>query len=222
MSVTAITGDALTSRGIVNVQDLAKVTPGLSFAESGNGVPVYSLRGVGFFDTSLGARPTVSVYLDEAPLPFAIMSGGASFDLERVEVLKGPQGTLFGQNATGGAINYVSAKPSSTPAAGATLSFARFATADWQGYVTGPLAPGLNARLAVRTMQGGGWQKSYTRDDTLGQQNYLQGRFLLDWRASDRLRLQLDLSGAAGPGGPADPHTSWRHSGPARVSGVAA
>lgn len=195
MSITAITGDTLQNRGVNTVQDLVKLTPGLSYAESGNGVPVYSLRGVGFFDTSLGARPTVSIYVDEAPLPFTIMTSGASFDLDRVEVLKGPQGTLFGQNATGGAINYIAAKPKSTPGAGITASFARFATADWQGYITGPLAPGLNARLAIRTVQGGGWQKSYTRSATLGDQNFTQGRFLLDWEGADRLKISLNLNG---------------------------
>ncbi|AOH87167.1 TonB-dependent receptor (plasmid) [Sphingomonas panacis] len=195
MSITAITGETLQNRGITNVQDLVKLTPGLSYAESGNGVPVYSLRGVGFFDTSLGARPTVSIYVDEAPLPFTIMTSGASFDLDRVEVLKGPQGTLFGQNATGGAINYIAAKPKSSPGAGMTASFARFATADWQGYITGPLASGLNARLAVRTVQGGGWQKSYTRSATLGDQNFTQGRFLLDWDGLDRLKVSLNVNG---------------------------
>ena len=98
------------------MQGLVRVTPGLSYVESGNAVPVYSLRGVGFFDTSIGARPTVSVYLDEVPLPFSIITTGASVDLERVEVIKGLQGTLFGQNATGGAINYIAARPKAMPA----------------------------------------------------------------------------------------------------------
>ncbi|EQA99433.1 TonB-dependent receptor [Sphingobium sp. HDIP04] len=195
MSVTALTGEQLAARGINDVQDLAKVTPGLNFVQSGSGVPVYSLRGVGFYDTAVGARPTVSVYVDEAPLPFSVMTTGAAFDLERVEVLKGPQGTLFGQNATGGAINYIAAKPRDELGAGVTASFARFNTLDAQGYVTGPLAPGLNARLAVRGVRGDGWQQSYTRNDSLGRQRMLQGRFLLDWQASDRLRLSLNLNG---------------------------
>src|SRR3546814_3233596 len=79
--------------------------------------------------------------------------------------------------------------------AGGTASFARFNTLDAQGYVTVPLAPGLNARLAVRGVRGDGWQQSYTRNDSLGRQRMLQGRFLLDWQASDRLRLSLNLNG---------------------------
>ena len=78
MSITAVSGEELATLGVTDVSDLVKITPGLSAVESGAAVPVYSLRGVGFFDTSIGARPTVSVYVDEVPLPFSIMSSGAS------------------------------------------------------------------------------------------------------------------------------------------------
>lgn len=195
VSVTAISGDQLVSKGINDVQDLVKVTPGLSYVESGRSVPVFSLRGVGFFDVSLAARPTVSVYQDEAPIPFSIEAKGAAFDLERVEVLKGPQGTLFGQNATGGAINYIAAKPTDVLKAGVTASYARFNTADVQGYISGPITSTLNARLSLRGVRSDGWQRSQSRDDTLGAQRFAQGRLQLDWRPTDRLKVLLSASG---------------------------
>lgn len=195
MSITAVSGAQLAEQGINDVQDLVKLTPGLSFVESGRSVPVFSLRGVGFFDQSVAARPTVSVYLDEAPLPFSIQAKGASFDLERVEVLKGPQGTLFGQNATGGAINYVAAKPTDDLHAGLIASYGRFDTADVQGFLSGPLTSTLSARLALRTVQSGDWQRSQTRADTLGAQRFTQGRFILDWHPDDRLNVQLNING---------------------------
>ncbi|EIT67900.1 MULTISPECIES: TonB-dependent receptor [Hydrocarboniphaga] len=195
MSITAVSGDELSEKGISDVEGLVKVTPGLSYVESGSGVPVYSLRGVGFFDTSLGARPTVGVYTDEVQLPFSIMSQGAALDLQRVEILKGPQGTLFGQNATGGAINYIAAKPTQDFEAGVSTSLGRFYTSDTTGYVSGALAPTLNARLAGRVASSDDWQKSDTRDDSLGQKRFYQGRFLLDWTPSDRLFFELNANG---------------------------
>jgi outer membrane receptor protein involved in Fe transport len=108
----------LTEQGVTDVSDLVKVVPGFNFTESAYATPVYTLRGIGFYDTSLAAKPTVSIYQDQVALPFSIMTRGATLDLERVEVLKGPQGTLFGSNATGGAINYIAAKPTATFKAG--------------------------------------------------------------------------------------------------------
>ena len=195
MSITAVSGDVLQQKGIQNVQDLAKLTPGLSFVDSGASVPVYSLRGIGFFDTALAARPTVSVYVDEVPLPFSIMTTGASFDLERVEVLKGPQGTLFGQNATGGAINYIAAKPTSTFEAGVNATYARFNAVNLQGFVSGALTPTLNVRVAANLDRSDDWQYSITRRDSLGGRNILAGRAIADWRPTDGVKFELNVNG---------------------------
>lgn len=195
ISVTAQTGKQLVDKGVYDVQDLVKITPGLSFVDSGRGVPVFSLRGVGFFDQAVGGRPTVSVYLDEAPLPFSIQAKGASFDLARAEVLKGPQGTLFGQSSTGGAINYIAEKPTKEFRAGLTASYGRFNMADLQGFLSGPLSDTLNARIAMRTQFSDDWQRSYTRNDTLGSRNFTQGRFLLDWSPADSVKFELNVNG---------------------------
>ena len=111
MSIQAASGEKLHKLGITNTEDLPKIVPGFLSTPNYYGTNVYTIRGVGFQDTSLAGSPTVSVYLDEMPLPFSALTNGATLDLQRVEVLKGPQGTLFGQNATGGAINYIANKP---------------------------------------------------------------------------------------------------------------
>lgn len=195
MSITAVSGEELATLGVTDVADLVKITPGLSAVESGAAVPVYSLRGVGFFDTSIGARPTVSVYVDEVPLPFSIMSSGASFDLQRVEVLKGPQGTLYGQNSTGGAINYIANKPTDHFTGGATFDYSSFERIQAEGYVSGPISDQLGVRLALRADNSGPWQESYTRDDQHGERHFVQGRFIADWNPSDRFDLSVTLSG---------------------------
>lgn len=196
MSITALSGDSLTNLGVARTEDLAKVIPGFSFAQSFTNTPIYTLRGVGLNETTLAAGPTVSVYVDEVPLPFSSMTRGATLDLDRLEVLKGPQGTLYGQNSTGGAINYIAAKPTTSAQAGGSLSFSRFATADAQAYVSGPITDTLSARFAVQTTQAGDWQKNQARSGQgLGQVDFLQARALLRWEPSSNLRFLLNVNG---------------------------
>ena len=195
LSITAASGESLVTRGINSPMDLGKIVPGLTVQPSPFNTPVYTLRGVGFYETTLSAAPTVAVYADEVALPFSATTRGAAFDIQRVEVLKGPQGTLFGQNTTGGAINYIVNKPTDTLSAGADMSFGRFNVIDAQGFISGPLANGINARLAVRGVHGGEWQNSFTRNDKLGRTRMLQGRLLLDIEASDRLKLAINVNG---------------------------
>ncbi|WP_016745556.1 TonB-dependent receptor [Rhizorhabdus wittichii] len=195
LTVTAIGGKALQERNISSLSDIAQIVPGLVFSTSASNTPVYTLRGVGFNDTTLGSYPDVSVYLDEAPLPFPVMTKLAAFDLERVEVLKGPQGTLFGNNATGGAINYIAAKPTRTFKAGATLGYGRFNTIDGEGYVSGPLSSTLSARVSGKVTHGDGWYKSYTTGEKTGDTRNYAGRMQLLWEPTDRLRVALNANG---------------------------
>jgi len=100
MSITAVTAEQLEKQGVVAVSDLTKLVPGFTYQPSDYGTPIYTIRGIGFKDVAVAVAPTVSVYVDQVPLPYSAMTAGAAFDLDRLEVLKGPQGTLFGQNST--------------------------------------------------------------------------------------------------------------------------
>lgn len=185
----------LETQRINTVADIAKIVPGLSVTPSPTGTPVYTLRGVGFFESTLAATPDVATYLDQAPFSLPAFSALSAFDLERVEVLKGPQGTLFGSNATGGAINFVAAKPTRELKAGFDFGYGRFNTIEASGFVSGPLSDTLSARLAAKVVRGDEWQKSYTRDDRLGKTSTTAARLILDWHPSDRLRFQLNVNG---------------------------
>lgn len=195
LSVTAIGGEALQERQITSLADIAQIVPGLVFSNSASNTPVYTLRGVGFNDTTLGSYPDVSVYLDEAPLPFPVMTKLTAFDLERVEVLKGPQGTLFGNNATGGAINYIAAKPTSTFEAGGSLSYGRFNYLDGEAYVSGPLSKTMSARIAGKVTRADGWQRAYTFDGRTNRTENYAGRVQLQWEPTERLRFHLNANG---------------------------
>jgi iron complex outermembrane recepter protein len=195
VSISAVTGEALQRQGITDVADLEKIVPGFTYQPSAYGTPVYSIRGIGFLENSVAVAPTVSVYVDQVPLPYSAMTPGAAFDLQRVEVLKGPQGTLFGENSTGGAINYIAAKPTSTPQAALDVTYGRFNEVDLDGFVSGPIASNLSGRLAVRIEERGDWQESETRDATLGSRDFKTTRLLLDWNPSNTLSLELNVNG---------------------------
>ena len=196
MSISAFTGDTLTERNIDGLSDLGRLVPGFTATRSNFDFPTYTLRGVGFYESSLSAAPTVSIYVDEVPLPYPSMTAGAMLDLERIEVLKGPQGILFGQNSTGGAINHIAAKPTTEFSAGVKTTVARFNAVEAEGFLSGPITDGVSARLAVKTKQGGAWQYSLNRpDDQLGSEDFLTGRLLVDIEPSSNLKVSLNLNG---------------------------
>jgi iron complex outermembrane recepter protein len=195
VAITALTGDQMQELGVRDIADLTKVEPSFAVGVNALGEPYYQIRGIGFNTDSVGAPPTVSVYVDEMPYPFAIMTKGASLDLARVEVLKGPQGTLFGQNATGGAINYIAARPTSAFAAGLDVDYGRFNALTVDGFVSGPLTDTLKARLSFDDESGGAWQRSVVYGNTLGNRDNKKARLLLDWTPTDRLKVALNLNG---------------------------
>jgi outer membrane receptor protein involved in Fe transport len=194
MSVTAATAETLASRGVNSSEDLGKLVPGFSFQKTQFGLPVFFLRGVGFSDTALTASPAVTVYTDQVPLPYLPMARGAVLDIERVEVLKGPQGTLFGQNSTGGAINYIAAKPTDYLAVGTTLTLGRFNQVDAEAFVSGPITDTLSARIAVRREYQDDWQRNRFNGDESGAKDFINGRLIVDWRPSDRATFSLQAS----------------------------
>ncbi|MEZ5998710.1 MAG: TonB-dependent receptor [Hyphomonas sp.] len=195
LSITTASGAELAARGITSTDGLERLAPGFTYQRSSYGVPIFSIRGVGFLDTALGVPPTVTIYVDQVPMAYSAMAAGAALDIERVEILKGPQGTLYGQNSTGGLVNYIAAKPTDEFHAGGSFTAGRFAQADIEGYLSGPITDTLKARLAVRTEQRGDWQENYTRDDTLGSRDFTTGRFLLDWDPTADASVELGLTG---------------------------
>ena len=195
ITMNVMSGEQLRNLGVSSADALAPFTPGLTINDvAPTGVPVYSLRGVGFQDFSTGASSTVGLYFDEVNIPYSVMSRGALFDVERVEVLRGPQGDLYGRNTTAGQINFISRKPTDRFEAGVQASYGSYQTVDLEGFVSGPLSDRVQGRLAVKTTQSGeGWQESLTRDDELGEKDLSGIRSILNFDFSDDASLQLNL-----------------------------
>src|SRR4029077_15666073 len=128
------------------------------------------------------------------PLPFSTLGSFTSLDVERIEVLKGPQGTLYGENSTGGAINYLSNKPTDTFHSGGELSYGRFNDLDVSGFVSGPLTDTLSARLSAHKETSNPWQHSLTRpNDRLGAKDISNARLLPEGKPRWELTVQLKL-----------------------------
>jgi iron complex outermembrane recepter protein len=195
MSITAVEAKVLEERGIDSVAELTQLVPGFTVQQSSFNSTSFTLRGVGFFNSDLATPPAVSVYLDEAPLPYPAMTKLAAFDLARVEVLKGPQGTLYGQNATGGAVNYIAAAPSQSFESGMNATYGRFNRATLGGFVSGPITDGLEARFALQGQRGDAWQNSVTEPRArLGRTRELQGRGTLQWHPAETFSSRLTLT----------------------------
>lgn len=195
ITMNAFSGDLIRDLGVATAEDIAQYTPGLTVNETAaTGVPLYTIRGVGFQDYSTGASSTVGLYFDEVAIPYTVMSRGTVFDVARVEVLKGPQGDLYGRNTTAGQINFISNKPTDEFEAGVTVGYSRFSVFDLEGYISGPLGNAVNARLAFKTEQSSeGWQESLTRDDELGEKDVTAIRALFDFALGENADLLLNV-----------------------------
>lgn len=193
ITITVLSGDKLRDLRVESAVDLALVTPGLQVNESApTGVPLYSIRGVGFQDFTTAASSTVGLYFDGVNIPYSVMTRGALFDLERVEVLRGPQGDLYGRNTTAGQINFISKSTTPEFDAGISASYSSYQTMDLEGYVSGPTSDGSRGRLAFKTTQSReGWQESLTRDDELGEKDIYALRGILDIELGKSAFLKL-------------------------------
>lgn len=140
ISITAVSGEVLEQQGVVNADTLQRLAPGLTMSTVGSGFVSYTyIRGGGTNQIDPGSDPSVAFFVDE------VYIGGAAglqfdlFDVERAEVLKGPQGTLFGRNAASGAISVVTRRPSANFGGTAHIEYGSYNTFLAKGGVTGPL-----------------------------------------------------------------------------------
>ncbi|MDB5432329.1 MAG: TonB-dependent receptor [Caulobacter sp.] len=196
MAIQAFRGDELEKLHVTDTRDLSTLAPSFSVSQGYQGVPIYTLRGIGFNTINLSATSTVGTYTDEVAYAYPFMNTGPIFDLERVEVLKGPQGTLYGRNTTAGLIDFVTAKPTPTFEAGATAEVGNYSAHNFEGYVSGPLGDKAQARFAFRTDDSDeGWQHSNSRDESLGEIHRYGVRGSLALQPTDTFRIDLSLSG---------------------------
>lgn len=208
LSVSTIRGeksDILRSSGM-DVRFLSNRTPSLQIESSfGRIFPRFFIRGLGNNDFDLNASQPVSVLYDGVVLENALLKGFPAFDLDRIEVLRGPQGTLFGRNTPAGIVKFESVRPTQTLDGYGRLSYGQFNTSNFEGAVSGPLVPSvLSARLSLLAQWRDDWvDNEHTgEDNALGGHRDLAGRFQLLWTPLPELEAWLkfharDLDGTA-------------------------
>jgi len=165
IAATAFNATTLAQLGINSTTDLAKMTPALNVNYANPSVAQLNIRGVSQNDFADHLETPIAVYWDEGYIGSSMAIATPTYDIQRVEVLRGPQGTLFGRNATGGLIHYVSAAPTDQLSGYMEASYGRFNTYNIQGALSGPIAEGIRARIAFTRNSSDGPQLGGPRPD---------------------------------------------------------
>lgn len=203
VAVNAFDADIIRELKIETTADVARFTPNMTTRNTmGDTMPIITIRGVGSATNDIlfaNSPPSVAVHLDEVYLGSPSLLMAANFDLERAEVLKGPQGTLYGRNTTAGTVNFISAKPRKDFGADLQLGYGKYDTGgDWydaSGYVTGSLSPTLAGRFAFTHRKGDQFVTDFSGKPYDGPDR-IAARGLLSWEPAETVDVLLNVHAA--------------------------
>ena len=215
VSLVALSGDDLESRSLTNLRNLQYFVPNLTLAASqnvGESSGNAFIRGIGQEDFAAGAEPGVGFYVDGVYLGRTTGTLMNLTDVARIEVLRGPQGTLFGKNSIGGAINVVSVMPAADPGARLSLIIGNYDRVETRGIVNQPLSGNLFARLSLGIVSREGYLRRLpppapsstlervtdapVNSEPEGADNSQAGRLQLRWLIGDTLTADLSVDGS--------------------------
>lgn len=164
LAIEVLSGDDVLNSGVTTPSDLTRVVTGIQTSGAGNN-QIY-VRGVGDYGVTVGANPAVVTNLNGIPISRSQAIGGNFFDLERVEILKGPQGTLYGRNASGGVINLIAVRPKMNDVSGyAFASYGNYDALHLEGALNVPIGSTAAARLSAQVVDRDGYLSDGTDDD---------------------------------------------------------
>lgn len=203
VAVSVLSDEALRKANITDLSEVATRTPSFTFGQQIGNQQEVVIRGIGTLRlTGSAAEPSVGLFIDEVYVGRRGTATPPLFDLERVEVVRGPQGTLYGKNVVGGAVNLLSARPSNERAARVAVSYGQFDAFGgrdlWEGsgYVTGELTDALAGRAAVYYRKHDGYSQNTLLDEALDDQdNYaVRGSLLFQPTAALDIHVTADFS----------------------------
>lgn len=185
IAATAVSGDVLASAGVTKVTELTSLVPALQIVPAAGAYPLFYLRGVGNFAANALSDAAVAFNVDNVYIGRPSSTTGFFYDVDRVEVLNGPQGTLYGRNATGGAINVITHKPDLGVLGGnVSAEYGNYNALRIDGAVNLPLGDTAALRFAATHVRHDGYMKDGTDD-----QNDIGGRVSLRWDPTENLKV---------------------------------
>lgn len=165
LAVTALSSETLADSGATRVQELTTLIPALQVGTAAGPYPLFYVRGVGNFNGNPLSDAALALNLDGVYIARPSSTSALFYDLERLEVLKGPQGTLYGRNATGGAINLITRKPANDFNAEANMDFGNYSARKFDAALNVPITPTLAMRVAGQTVDHEGYLSDGTDDE---------------------------------------------------------
>ena len=191
LSIFAESGDNLREKGLDNIEALSSSVPNVSFGRNSGDARIF-VRGIGYDNVAPGGEPRVALYYDGMyrSKPQSIFDG--FFDIERVEILRGPQGTLYGRNATAGAVNIITRDPTSQPEANISVRAGSYWLKTAEAAVSGPLSDNAAARIAVYATDRKGFGENIDTGEDYNDDRVIAGRAKLQVDLGD---VELKLAG---------------------------
>ena len=173
MSINAFSGDRLETSGVEDLRDVQFLAAGLHINNQ-TGLTAVTIRGVGNNSFVQGAESGAAIHIDGVYLAQPTELGTSFFDVERLEVLRGPQGTLYGRNATGGAVNLITRAPTETFEAGGSVSVGNYGLVETDGFFSGPLTEDGRwaGRVAFKTRDHDGYTPNIYNDTALDDEDF--------------------------------------------------
>lgn len=209
VAVTGLGGDALEKLGFDNANDIGAQVPNMQVSGAyGEVQPIFAIRGVSMSDYSSNQASPIGVYVDEAYLGPTYSHGANFFDVERLEVLRGPQGTLYGKNTTGGAINIITRTPGFDGEARQYIKagIGSFNAHSLEAAAETELVPGsLSLRASGSLKKHDGWMEIKGQSRNGAESDFRGGRVALNWLINDRWDAALKLSSAKSDGSSTTP-----------------
>ena len=194
VSIEAVTAESLDVNQVYDVSDLAEITPGLETSKvigSGSG---WTIRGMGSFGIGAGVIASVVTAVNGHSVNDSVVADTGFFDLERVEVLKGPQGTLYGRNAANGVINLITARPTSEFGGSYSVEMGNYGKITTNAVVNMPFSDSLRTRLAVMSNKRDGMVENIANGNMFDDRNDMAFRLSVDYDLSDRTQIQFTYS----------------------------